>query len=70
VLKSELLSASIKLTLRKVLIRSVMAYACPASELATDTYRLKLEHLQNKAFRTIRNLKFTQIHKQFSDNSF
>jgi hypothetical protein len=37
-LKSERLSANIKLTLLKALIRSVMAYACPAWELAAHTY--------------------------------
>jgi hypothetical protein len=49
------LSAKIKLTLHKALIRSVMAYACPALELAADTYILKLQRLQNKVLRTIRN---------------
>jgi hypothetical protein len=39
-LKSERLSANIKLTLHKALIRSVMAYACPAWGLAADTYLL------------------------------
>jgi hypothetical protein len=35
--KSERLSANIKLTLHKALIRSVMICACPACELATDS---------------------------------
>jgi hypothetical protein len=34
--KSEQLSANIKLTLHKPLIRSIMAYACPAWEFETD----------------------------------
>jgi hypothetical protein len=32
-----------------------MAYACPAWELAADTYFLKLQGMQNKVSRTIRN---------------
>jgi hypothetical protein len=36
-LKRECLSANIKVTLHKALIRSVMAYACPSCELAADT---------------------------------
>jgi hypothetical protein len=32
-----------------------MAYACPAWELAADTYLLKLQRLQNKVHRTIEN---------------
>jgi hypothetical protein len=40
-LKSERLSAKIKLTLYKALIRTVITYACPAWELAADTYLLK-----------------------------
>jgi hypothetical protein len=47
-LKTELLSANIKLTLHKAMIRSVMTYACPAWELAADTYLLKLQRIQNK----------------------
>jgi hypothetical protein len=45
-LKSERLSAKIKLTLHKVLIRTVITYACPTWELAADTYFLKLQCLQ------------------------
>jgi hypothetical protein len=52
---SELLSASIKLAPHKVLIGPVMIYACPAWELATETYLLKLQRLQ-KVFLTIGNL--------------
>jgi hypothetical protein len=51
-LKSEHLSAKIKLTLHKALIRTVVTYACPSWELAADTYLLKLQHLQNKVLRT------------------
>jgi hypothetical protein len=40
--KSERLRVSIKLTLHKALIRSVMTYACPAWEFAAETYLLKL----------------------------
>jgi hypothetical protein len=59
-LKSERLSANIKLSLHKALIkldeiRSVMTYACPAWELAADTYLLKLQRMQNKVLRTIGN---------------
>jgi hypothetical protein len=32
-----------------------MTYACPAWELAVDTYFSKLKHLQNKAVRIIGN---------------
>jgi hypothetical protein len=39
-----------------------MTYACPAWELAADTYLLKLQRLQNKFFPTIGNfLKWTQV---------
>jgi hypothetical protein len=51
--KSERLSANIKLTLHKALIRSVVTYVCLASDLAADTYLLKLQRLQNKMLRTI-----------------
>jgi hypothetical protein len=43
--KSERLSANIKLTLHKALIKSVMTYACPFWELVADTYLLKLQRL-------------------------
>jgi hypothetical protein len=45
--RNERLSATIKLTLHKAVIRSVMTYACPAWELAADTYFLKLQRLQH-----------------------
>jgi hypothetical protein len=48
-------SASIKLTLHKTLIKSVMTYAGPASEFAADTHLLKLQLLKNKVLRTTGN---------------
>jgi hypothetical protein len=33
-----------------------MTYACPAWELAADSYLLKLQLLQNKVLRTTRNV--------------
>jgi hypothetical protein len=53
--KSERLSAKIKLTLHKALIRTVITCTCPAWELAADTYLVKLQRLQNKVLRTIGN---------------
>jgi hypothetical protein len=62
-LKSERLNAKIKLTLHKALIRTVITYACPAWELAADTYLLKLQRLQNKVLRTIGNIaRCTPVH--------
>jgi hypothetical protein len=47
-----------------------MNYACPAWELAADTYLLKLQRLQNKVHCTIGNfLRFTPVcdlHKAFN----
>jgi hypothetical protein len=40
-LKSDRLSATIKLTLHKALIRTVITYACPAWELSADIYLYK-----------------------------
>jgi hypothetical protein len=51
--KIERLSANIKLTLHKALIRTVMTYACPVWEFAAKTYLLKLQRLQNKVLHTI-----------------
>jgi hypothetical protein len=53
--KSEHLSTNIKLTLYKALITSVMSYACPAWEVATDTHLLKLQRLQNNVLHTTGN---------------
>jgi hypothetical protein len=68
--KSERLSANIKLTLHTALIRSVMIYACPAWELAADTYLVKLQRLQNKVLRTIWNFPrcrpFRDLHTAFN----
>jgi hypothetical protein len=68
--KSEHSSANNKLTLYKVLIRSLMTYASPAWEFAANTHLLlKLQRLQNKVLRTIANfLKRTPVrefHKTF-----
>jgi hypothetical protein len=52
---SKCLSANIKLTLHKALIRSVMTYACPTWEFAADTHLLKLQRLQNRILHTIGN---------------
>jgi hypothetical protein len=46
-LKSERLRANIKLTLHKALISSVIMYACPAWELAADTYLLTVQRWQS-----------------------
>jgi hypothetical protein len=54
-LYSERLSTNIKLTLHKALIRSIMTYACPASEFAAHNHLLKLQLLQNNFLRTIGN---------------
>jgi hypothetical protein len=51
--ETDRLSANIKLTLHKALIRSVMTYACPAWEFAADIHLLKLHRLQNKVLRAI-----------------
>jgi hypothetical protein len=51
--KSEWLSANIKLTLHKALIRSVITYACPAWEFVEENHLLKLQRMQNRVLRTI-----------------
>jgi hypothetical protein len=53
--KGERLCANVKLTFQKALIIPVITYACPAWELAADTYLLKLQRLQNKVLRTTGN---------------
>jgi hypothetical protein len=61
--KSERLSVNIKVTLHKALIRSIMTYACPTWEFASETYLLKLQRLQNKVLRAIGNLpRRTLVH--------
>jgi hypothetical protein len=68
--KSERLSANIKLSLQKDLIRSVMTYACPTWDFAADTHLMKLQGLQNKVLRTIGNFArrtpVRELHKAFS----
>jgi hypothetical protein len=49
---AELLSANIKLTVHKALIRSVMTYAFPAWEFSADAHLMKLQHLRNRVLRT------------------
>jgi hypothetical protein len=53
--KSKRLSANLKLTLHKALIRSVMTYVCSAWEFAAKSHLLKLQRLQNRVLRTIGN---------------
>jgi hypothetical protein len=49
ILKSECLSVITKLTLYKVLIGSVLTYACPAWEFSAESHLLKLQCLQNSS---------------------
>jgi hypothetical protein len=51
-LKSDRLSTNSKLTLHKVLIRSIMTYTCTAWEFTADTHLMKLPRLQNKVLLT------------------
>jgi hypothetical protein len=60
------LSANIKLNLHRARIRSVMAYACRACELAADTYLLKFQRLQNKIFRTTENFPRCTASRDFT----
>jgi hypothetical protein len=53
--KSEQISANIRSTLHKALIRSVMTYACPAWEFATESHLLKLQRLQNRVLMLARH---------------
>jgi hypothetical protein len=53
--KSERLRNNIKLILHKALIRSIMANACPAFEIAAGNHLLKLQRLQKKVLLTIGN---------------
>jgi hypothetical protein len=68
--KSEHLSANIKLTLYKALIRSIMTYASTTWQFAANTYLLKLQHLQNKVLRTtgnfLRHTLVRALHKAFN----
>jgi hypothetical protein len=64
------LSASIKLTLHKALIRSAFTYACPAWDFAADTHLLKLQRLHNKVLRSIGNFPrrtpVRELHEAFN----
>jgi hypothetical protein len=51
--KSERLSVIIKFALHKTLIRSIMTYACPASEFVSGRHLLKLKRLQSTVLSTI-----------------
>jgi hypothetical protein len=68
--KSERLSANIKLTLYKTLVRSIITSACPVWELAVNTYLLKFQRMQNKVLRTIGNFPrrtpFRDLHTAFN----
>jgi hypothetical protein len=55
------LSANIKLTFQKALIRSVMTSACATWELAADTYLLQLQRLQNKVLHTGNFPRYTPV---------
>jgi ABC-type methionine transport system permease subunit len=47
---------NIELTVYSAMIRSVMTYACPIWEYATDAHFLKLHRLQSRIIRSIENL--------------
>jgi hypothetical protein len=59
-LKSEVLNMNIKLTLHKVLIRSVMIYACPTCELAVDTWSLKIAVSEKQG--SLNHWKCSKVH--------
>jgi hypothetical protein len=66
--RSERLGTNIKLTLHKALIRSVMTYASPAWEFATDTHVMKLQLLQNKVLHNTGNYpRHTPVHDLHMD---
>jgi hypothetical protein len=54
-LKSERLSACIKLIVQKALIRSIMAYACPVCDFAIGGHLLKWQRLRKNVLRTTLN---------------
>jgi hypothetical protein len=68
--KSKRLRTNIKLTLHKVLISSVMTYACPTWDFAAHTHLIKLQRLQNKVLRSIDNFprrtSVRELHKAFN----
>jgi hypothetical protein len=53
--KSKRLSANIRLTFHKALIRSVLTYACPTWEFVAECHLLKLQRLQNRVLCSIGN---------------
>jgi hypothetical protein len=54
--RSVRLGTNIKLTLYKVLIRSVMTYGCTTWEHVANAHLLKFQRPQNRALRAIGNL--------------
>jgi hypothetical protein len=64
------LSANIKLTLHKALIRYVLTYVCPAWKFAADSHLLKLQRLKNRVLRSSGNFRWRtpvrELHKVFS----
>jgi hypothetical protein len=68
--KSKRLSANIKLTLHKAIIRSVLTYACPAWEFAADTHLLILIRLQKRVLPRCGNFPrrtpVYELHEAFS----
>jgi hypothetical protein len=72
--KSKRLSANIKLTLHKALIRSVITYACPGWEFAAESHLLKLQRLQNRVPRTVGNFSrrtsVRDMHQAFKFRTF
>jgi hypothetical protein len=55
VFEIERLSADIRVTLHKALVRSAMTYACPAREFAAEIHLFRLQRLQNRVLRTTGN---------------
>jgi hypothetical protein len=55
--KSGRLSANIKLTLNKALIRPVMTYGCPTWEFAADTHILDLRESKKRLEKVLLNTK-------------
>jgi hypothetical protein len=68
--KSERLSANIKPTLKKALIRSIMTHVSLAWEFAANTHLLQLQRLQNKVLHTTgnfaRHTPVQELHKAFN----
>jgi hypothetical protein len=71
VFKSERLSANIKLTLHKALIKSELTYAYLSREFAAECRLLKLQRLQNRVLRTIGNFqRRTSVHDMHGISKF